>query len=137
MVAPIFGNISALYFVYRKAIHMYKFVTATIFLIVCASCGDEDSSSTGHGETSLNSCDINMDIAGINFHSCQEGLSVIEFSCSFLSESLQDSELEASAIFQNEPCPPGAILTCPNDSLAVTTYYYNLVDGATCESLSE
>ena len=88
---------------------------------MCARCGDEDSSSTGHAETSLNSCDINMDIAGINFHSCQEGLTAVEFTCSFLSESLQDSELEASAIFQNEPCPPGAILTCPNDSLAVTT----------------
>ena len=77
-----------------------------------------------------------MDIAGINFHSCQEGLTAVEFTSSLLSESLQDSEFEASVISQNEPCPSGAILTCPNDSIAITTYYYNLVDGATCESLS-
>ena len=114
---------------------MYKFIIATIFLFVCASCGDEDSSLTGQGKTSLNSCDINMDL-GINFHYCQEGRGAIAISCSLLSEMYQETELEGTAIYQTEPCAPGAILTCPDDELNVTTYYYNLVDGATCESLS-
>jgi|TARA_B110000116_G_C16370937_1_gene374089 hypothetical protein len=126
------------YFVQRKVRHMYAIMTATIFLIVCASCGDDDSSLTGVSEISLNSCDINMGLVGINIHSCQEGGSAVAFSCNFLAEILQDSTsgFESSAIYRTEPCAPGAILTCPNDESGVTMYYYNLVDGETCESIS-